>query len=273
MLSNGLFIWATTACKLLRNSRQSEQILERLAADKAEKPEGAEGTDGLEDSLDPLYMEVLKQALIVNNNSSELMLKVLQVIINAYEPISINTVELLLRDNEHIKGFVQNLASVLKGGDPDRLIRVLHPTFRQFITSPTKLNDFSIDAVESHALITLGCLNLLKEFLKYDLLDLAKLYQSIPSNSDIANLSNMLAKRLTPALCYASSYWPYHAASSIKNSEVLRVLQEFLDDNLLHWLELMSLRAQIPVCNEGLARLCIECENWSNIDQEETQVG
>lgn len=260
MLSDGLFIWAATACKLLRATRQPESVLERLVAEKAEG------------SLDPLYMEVLKQALI-NNDASDHMLKVLQVVINAYEPVSISTIQLLLPDNEHIKDFVQHLGSVLKGGDPHRPIRVLHPTFREFIQKSTIPNGFVINPLESHGVVALGCLNLLGAFLKYDLLDQVRAYRVIPRNSDISNLTALLDRQLSPALRYASSYWPYHAATAamFNNSKDVQILRNFIETKLLNWIELMSLRGQLSICIEGLCRLLLGLDSW--IDENKTDDG
>jgi hypothetical protein len=255
--SDGLFIWASTACKLLKSSRKPGRILERFVTEKPER------------LLDVLYMEVLDQALAEKDDAYP-MLNVLQVIINSYEPVSIRTIEFLLPDNEHVDEYVQDLGSVLKDGDPHRPIRVLHPTFREFLSDPTRPGTFAIDPIKSHGVIALGCLDALDQFLKFDILDQVKASNVYPSNTEIPDLDQLLKKQVTPALQYASSYWPYHAAAAVQKQEGIEGLSKFVERKFLNWVELMSLRDQLPNCVQGLHQLKLAFDQRTS-DHIETQ--
>jgi hypothetical protein len=257
--SDGLFIWAATACRLLRNARQPKRILEQFVTEKTES------------ILDALYMEVLHQALI-DRNAPELMLSVLQMIINAYEPISISTIQVLLPENEFVDEYVQDLGSVLKDGDPHRPIRVLHPTFREFILDPVRPNGFAIIPSEAHAAIALGCLVPLEGFLKCDILGQILPHQLIPQNSDIPNLQSQLEDRLSPALRYASLYWPYHAAAAIESMQNFDQFGTIISKKFLNWVELMSLRGKLPACVEGLSMLRLGFDSWVSERQAPREV-
>lgn len=250
MRSDGLFIWAATACRLLRNARQPKRILEQFVTEKTES------------ILDALYMEVLHQALI-DRNAPELMLSVLQVIINVYEPVSISTIQVLLPENEFVDEYVQDLGSVLKDGDPHRPIRVLHPTFREFILDPIRPNGFAINAMEAHSTIASACLGPLEGFLKHDILNQMIGKQLIPRNSDIPDLPSLLEQRMNATQRYASSYWPYHAAEALEKKEGFDEFGRFIETKLLNWVELMSLRGQLLVCVKGLSQLRDAYIQWT----------
>jgi hypothetical protein len=144
--SNGLFIWAATACRLFQNNRQHDVLVELLL-----DPEFA-------NDMDALYLGILKKAL-VDPGAHQNFMGVLQVIIAAVEPISISTIEIYLPHNRLVDAFVQDLASVVKDGDPYRPIHVIHPSFREFLSQSSRANGFLVEPFPSHALLARACLH------------------------------------------------------------------------------------------------------------------
>jgi hypothetical protein len=143
--SNGLFIWAATACRLFQNNRHHDVLVKLLLG-----PEFAS-------DMDALYLGILKKAL-VDPGAYQNFMSVLQVIIVAVEPISISTIEIYLPHNRLVDAFVQDLASVVKDGDPHRPIHVIHPSFREFLTQSSRANGFLVELSSSHALLARACL-------------------------------------------------------------------------------------------------------------------
>ena len=243
--SGGLFIVAATICRMLRLSAQPATLLTKLltADDK--------------DHLDELYLEVLRQA-VWNGGAHEKMMKVLQIIIIAFQPVSINTIAYFLSAKFDVGKLVQDLAAVLKDGHPERPIKVLHPTFREFLSEYDRANGFIITAPSSHALTAVGCLDALEKLLDHDILRLGRDHKLIPRNSNVDNLNKRLSIATTAALRYASSYWAHHVAASLDDSDVWMRTMHFLGTKALNLVELMSWRGDLRGCIQGLSRLRIK---------------
>jgi hypothetical protein len=239
--SGGLFIWAATACRMLKRSRRPAELMTRLLGAK---------TAG---HLDELYLEALRQA-VVDRDAHDLMMSVLQLIIASFQPISISTIEALLPHNTHVDAFVQDLGALLKDGHPERPIFVIHSTFREFIAQADRANGFLVDLPTSHASMAIACIDFLSS-LDYDILGVRGTNEAIPRNVDIENLEVIVNQSVTAAIKYASSYWAHHAIASRTEDEVWRKVLRFLSTKLLAWIELMSWRSNVPGCILGLSQL------------------
>jgi NACHT domain len=228
MQSQGLFIWVSTACQLLRQSRRPAQILHELMDVKSFE------------HLDNLYMEVLQQAL-VDRSSLNALVSVLQVIVTAVEPVSIRTIEAFLPHRESVGLLVQDLSSVVKDGDPDRPLFVLHDTFREFVASP-RANGYTVNSLPAHAEMAVGCLDLLSQFLEYDKFRIGADGLGLEPNSKRPELRSQIEGELSAALKYASSHWAHHSAFALDDQVARETVERFMRTKVLNLAELMSLR-------------------------------
>jgi hypothetical protein len=243
--SGGLFIVAATACKLLRWNAEPAKLLSKLL--HAEK----------KDHLDELYLEVLRQA-VSDPAAHEMMMNVLQIIIVAFQPVSINTIRTFLPSKVEVDAFVQDLGAVLKDGNPDRPIKVLHPTFREFLAEEERANGFLINKFSSHALTAMGCICALEKSLEYDILHLHKKASIIPRNVDVDDLDRKVMTTSTAAIRYAGSYWTYHVIACLEDVDIWRRTLHFLSTKLLNWIEFMSWRGVLGDCIQGISQLRIQ---------------
>ncbi|KAG8825491.1 hypothetical protein FRC18_010263 [Serendipita sp. 400] len=245
--SGGLFLYAATVCRMLEKSRHRPDILKVLSDIGV--------TDKLERQMDILYLSVLKQALI-DKEAGYMMMSVLSMIIVAYQPLSSNTISRFLPENIYVDDFVQDLGGVLKDGHPDRPIKVLHPTFREFVLSnEDRANGFLVDPGISASSLASACISTLEHILEEDLFQLDKPGHLPWRNADIPNLETIVHKFTTPAERYASAFWAHHVATSNLSSELWSTVINFLSQRLLNWVELMSWRGTIGLCIEGISRL------------------
>jgi hypothetical protein len=242
--SGGLFIVAATACRMLRLSSQPAKLLNKLI------------TANSKDHLDELYLEVLRQA-VWNGGAHEKMMSVLQIIIVTFQPVSINTISYFLAAKFDVGKFVQDLGAVLKDGHPERPIKVIHPTFREFLAEFERANGFLVNKPSSHSLTAIGCLDTLEKLLRYDTLGLRSTHRLLPRNCEVENLEKRVNAATTAALRYASSYWAYHVAASQNDPKVWLRALDFLSTKLLNWIELMSWRGSLGDCVQGLSQLRI----------------
>ncbi|KAG8814558.1 hypothetical protein FRC18_001908, partial [Serendipita sp. 400] len=245
--ANGLFLYASTVCSMLETSRRRAEILKILSASQAPQK--------METRMDDLYLSVLRQALF-DEKAAQILMEILCTIIVAFQPISINTISAFLPENHQVEDLVQDLGGVLKDGDPDRPIKVVHPTFREFVLSNReRANGFLVDSPTSHATVANACVNVLEQFLEYDILGVQAEDQLLPRNSDVPFLGQLIEKQTTPAVRYATAYWAHHATDADISLEMWTFIRHFLARQLLCWVELMSWRGNISLCVEGLARI------------------
>lgn len=246
MRSNGLFIWAATACRLFQNNRRPGEILDLLLRSKSA------------DNLDGLYLEILKKALI-DSRAHQSFMNVLQIVISAIEPVSISTIEILLPENQGVNAFIQDLCSVLKDGDPYRPIHVLHPTFREFLTQGTRANGFLVQPSTSHSLLARACLSCLLRGLRYNIIGSRGMTQGDPPMFNDAKarseLESNISRPMLQAMLYAAKYWTHHLLLSVYDQELAGLFGQFLKEKLLNWMELLSICEVVPFGIESISSL------------------
>ncbi|CAG7848296.1 SubName: Full=Related to NACHT and WD40 domain protein-Penicillium marneffei {ECO:0000313/EMBL:CCA73419.1} [Serendipita indica DSM 11827] len=243
--SQGLFIWAATFCRALLQTRLGARLLNNLAH------------QAVTGSIDQLYLDILKQAS-VDKNAEENLTLVLQVIISAFQPVSSNTIRDLLPAVEQVDDLVRDLAGVIKDGHPDRPLKVLHPTFREFIASnEDRANGFLVQINPSHSLLGLACLEVMEYLLKFDMLGISHLGGSIPFNKEVKDIPKAIERHVPMVLRYAASYWAHHIAAAESAWEEWARVASFLRNHLCHWLELMSWRGALDQSLQGLSQLAL----------------
>ncbi|KAG8751727.1 WD_REPEATS_REGION domain-containing protein, partial [Serendipita sp. 396] len=255
--SGGLFLYAATICRLLKDLRRPTLL---RAVTFSGSPQG------LAQRMDELYLSILKQ-VCVDNTLDESFMEVLSMIIMAFQPLSINTISEYLPGNEYVAHTVQSLGAVLKTDGPDHSIKVLHPTFREFLLSDKeRATGFLVNPVESHVKLAYGCIGVLEDLLCCNVIQIDPKLQSTPLNATIPDLGSRLAQYISPAAEYASVFWTHHVeASDPDDSRLLwsRVLR-FLSEMLLNWVELMSWKGEVVRCIDGLSRLHTKAKQISS---------
>jgi hypothetical protein len=239
--SGGLFIWASTACQQLRKTRDANRLLSVLLGQDAK-------------NLDTVYLQALKEAE-KNAGGLSLMMQLLQIVVTAFQPLSTNTIRRLITVTDQVNDLVSDLSAVLKDGHPDIPIKVIHSTFREFIFSnEQRANGFLVDRLSSHMKLAAACISILSE-LRHDILGVLQPHKVFPRNDDVSNLSSMVNSRVGPALRYASTYWADHIVSAPYDTTLWKSLLNFLQNNLLYWLELMSWRSSISSSVRALSKI------------------
>ncbi|KAG8813906.1 hypothetical protein FRC17_001384 [Serendipita sp. 399] len=243
--SDGLFLYAATVCRMLASDRLGR--LQMLSASTA--------PPDIEKKMDELYMSVLDQVEIGRGEDQSIM-DVLSTIVVAFQPISIDTISTFVPSIDEMEDIVGDLSGVLQISKSTHFVKIIHPTFRDFLLSNReRANSYFVDAASSHARMAIACLKTLDPVLGDDLFHVKEAGERPLRNQDITNVDELLDQRTTAAVRYASAYWAHHVAASEVSSALWKVILQFLDQKLLNWIELMSWRSCIPICIEGLARL------------------
>ncbi|THV46068.1 hypothetical protein BGAL_0419g00010 [Botrytis galanthina] len=234
------FIFATTVCRFV-NDRKCGQPKDQLA--KVLKYQGRNQAS----KPDATYLPVLDQLLVGVTLSERTDLlegfkQVVGSIVILASPLSATSLDRLLGVPEGtVDSRTDLLHSVLSiPSRPDHPIRLLHLSFRDFLTDTEKreTNPFWVDEKDTHKKLAIRCIELLSTGvnLKKDICNLRSLEKP---RADIDKQT--IDFHLPSEIQYACQYWVYHlkgSGSSIYDGDQVH---NFLKCHFLHWLESLSL--------------------------------
>ncbi|CCA70259.1 hypothetical protein PIIN_04198 [Serendipita indica DSM 11827] len=250
--ANGLFIWASTACRLLSDETSlspPEIIYDHLISmDQA-------------GDIDDIYRLIFERT---NPKHYPVMHKMLALLLAAFEPLTAADLDDILKHAEihgSAKALVRNLGSVLTEDDTTSQIRFRHPTFVEYLQrcSVTPAvgngNKMHINIGDAHGQAASWCFKCFKsptEGLKFNI---CQVESSFYLNREIPNIDTKVSTFISRNLQYASSHWLYHVAEtddqwrSTLKDELLHAVQF---PYILYWMEILSFSGGVPRAIAGL---------------------
>ncbi|KAF8311319.1 uncharacterized protein EI90DRAFT_3097554 [Cantharellus anzutake] len=236
--AGGLFIWISTVFRYMQHTRRPPmRMLEELldtGANRSKAP--AEG------EMDRLYTRVLEKCDWGNNDFMHDYPIVMGAILIAQQPLSVAAWDAIL--SPHLRSPVhytlEELSPLVSGvGDSHIPIRVLHQSFRDFLTervgpqSPT-LHRFAVDVRRENANVALRCIDILNK----DLSSVESLGLIEEGLSKEAQLPPIAEGTLSEQLYYACRYIVHHLNQVQEPLEVLNgSFHAFLNQQVVHWVE------------------------------------
>ncbi|KAG8792415.1 hypothetical protein FRC12_006188 [Ceratobasidium sp. 428] len=249
--SNGLFIWAQTACRFILGGFDQHKRLGQILA-------GTHIRDSSSD-LDILYTTALRtSALDGADDNMEYTMKCLGVVVvtATRTPLSFSSLARLLGrliPHKVLDRVLHSLSSVLYvDHKQDGVIRVSHPSFMDYITDPSRSKELCVDLEEQNTLLAELCFEVMKKELKFNI---CALETSCLLNSDVPNLDERVRGAIHPHLSYSCLYWSSHVADAQKSAlgDCLRYF--LLGEQLLYWIEALSLLGKLSVALANLLQL------------------
>lgn len=254
-IASGLFIWAATACRYIREgkrfaARRLDTILQ--ARSSALTAPGKH--------LDEIYTTVLKQSIPLEYTDEEreeayyLLRKTLGSMVILLSPLSTLSLSRLLgTKKEDIDQTLNDLHSILDvPNNQSQPLRLHHPSFRDYLLSNKRCKDpdLWVDEKKAHRMLADSCIQLMSISLKQDICDVEA------PGMLVANVEgSRLKQRLPPEVQYACLYWIQHLQkSSIQLCDNNHVHQ-FLQEHLLHWLEALGWMGKVPEGVHAIASL------------------
>jgi WD40 repeat protein len=255
-----LFVYAATVVRYIDTGRTAFSLQELLAEVLAGELHEA----GHRWQLDQLYLQILmKASSSVGLYSDRQRLRVLEIVgalVLLQEPLPADAIARLA---DKPQALVNSLESVLWKSN-DGTVRVFHPSFADFVRDPKRCADlsFPVDkcavtgvsflvlSEEHHHRLALRCLALMNARLQYNIGGLQKPWIS---NDEIENRHDALDHCAPHELRYACKFWVVHLTQAGKpESSLLKMLDSFCREHLLHWIELLSLMRALSVMDEYL---------------------
>ncbi|KIN05290.1 hypothetical protein OIDMADRAFT_51101 [Oidiodendron maius Zn] len=239
-ISCGLFIWASTACRFIREGRRlADKRISLLINDYRS---GA----GPEKQLDEIYITVLKDSIQQGYTEEEkkelldILRDVLGSIVTLFTPLSVKSLAHLLNiPPSHITETLADLHTIFHIPDQtDRPIRPHHPTFHDFLLDKDRCSDLDFWVDENHVHKALGdnCIRLMSKMLKENICGLQS-PGTLVKDVD----PNLIEQCIPPELQYACLYWIQHYRQSGTRLYDGDPVHRFFQQHFLHWLEAVNL--------------------------------
>jgi NACHT domain len=238
--ANGLFIWAATTCRFIREGK-------RFAAKRLNQIliEGSNTVTAPEEHLNEIYTTVLKHSVASEYTDEEKeesygMLKlVLGSIVVLLSPLSVSSLGRLLGvAKDDVELTVVDLHSVLDVPQVSaRPLRLYHPSFRGFLLDSNKCTDsnFWVDGKHAHLVLAKSCIRLMSNSLKQDVFNLGN-----PGILLDEVEKSQIDQIIPPEVQYACLYWIQHVHEGNYPLQDDDEVHQFLQNHLLHWLEALG---------------------------------
>jgi hypothetical protein len=249
--ADGLFIYAATVCRFIGGDGQWSQqnLLDIVLPDagSGQFPEWANDVPSKSPTweLDEIYTQILQRSFngVQDGRDKSQLLQTLKLIVGSFalltKPLPAATLANLLQIRpETVNLRVRHLHSVLNiPQSQDHPIRLLHPSFRDFLVDKDRCSDpnFWVDEKQAHRTLAESCIRLMSASLKQDICG-----QGAPG-ALVADIESSRVKRsLPPEVQYACLYWIQHLQRSGAQLHDDDQVHQFLQVHLLHWLEALG---------------------------------
>ncbi|KAF7982802.1 hypothetical protein HWV62_25725 [Athelia sp. TMB] len=149
---------------------------------------------------------------------------------------------------------LRNLACVLQWSE-GLPVRTLHASFADYLTDPSSCagQPWFINVHKYHSEFTVGCLRVMKRLLRFNICGLET---SHLANKHIREHNkNQMQSTITPALSYSCRFLGDHVELTAQDNVVHREVCEFLLDQFLYWLEVLSLEKHINTASRSLSSI------------------
>ncbi|GAB7336907.1 hypothetical protein MBLNU13_g01183t2 [Cladosporium sp. NU13] len=236
--AQGLFIWAATACKFIRDERHLDVIYTTVLY------ASISGTYSREEQKEAYdYLRLILGSIVVL--FSELSVEALSKLLNL--------------PSEDISDTIAELHSILDIPEElSRPLRLHHDAFRGFLLDATRCKDHEmiVNEQQAHLKLAKGCLEVMSSVLKEDVCD-----QGMPgvlvSDVDSSHIQECLPLEAQ----YACLYWVRHLSKSECELCDNGYIHHFLRSHVLHWTEAMSWMGKTTKAIEAIALLELMVED------------
>ncbi|KAG9091010.1 POC1 centriolar protein A, partial [Ceratobasidium sp. 370] len=256
-MADGLFIWAQTACEFILNTKRSPSARLRTLFQTSQPT-----------TLDTLYTTTIEASMDSDGEDErELIRQCLGAIIvcSKRRPLSISTLCGLLGnrvDEGEMESVVRSLGAVLYTDSKDGgAVRVYHPSFADYMTSPARSKRFCVDIPKLNSKLAEGCLETMSAQLRFNICGIGSSYMR---NKDMPSLEKSVEKAIKDGLRYSCEYWTNHLVEAEEDASISPggdLLSQILDGpRILYWVETLSLIGKLDTALPSLRDLNRWCE-------------
>ncbi|CAG7846632.1 Uncharacterized WD repeat-containing protein alr3466 [Serendipita indica DSM 11827] len=250
--ANGLFIWASTACRMITsetNLTSPDSIYDRLVS--------MDQTGAIDD----LYSLVFERT---KPEHCAVMYKMLALLLAVYEPLTVNDLDDMLKHagvDGSAKALVRNLGSVLTEDATTSVIQFRHPTLVEYLRRCSNTpaidsrNRVYVDIANAHGQVVSWCLKRFRSRTEGLRFNICQIESSFYLNREIPDIDTKASRFISRRLRYASFHWLFHMAETNDNwrSTFTNELQHTIQHpHVFYWMEVLSFTGGVPRAIAGL---------------------
>ncbi|KAA6415622.1 MAG: hypothetical protein FRX48_00338 [Lasallia pustulata] len=254
-IASGLFIWAATACRFIQEVEKGFLISERLAA-ILQIGSSVVGQQP-EKYLNEIYATVLRHSIPAKGSEEEkekflsMLRDILGSIVTLLSPLSIHSLSRLLNFQPgKVDDCLEDLHAILDiSRDHTRLLRLHHPSFRDFLLKNDRCNDsnFWVDEKPANETLAARCIQLMSTSLKENICGVTT------PGTLVADIQRSRVEQCLPLeVQYACLHWVKHLRRSDAQLRDNYYVYQFLQTHTLHWLEALGWMQKI---SEGILEI------------------
>ncbi|CAE6438464.1 unnamed protein product [Rhizoctonia solani] len=251
--SGGLFVYAAGLVRYIRSGKRFANPHQRLRELLSLAHEATKKYVEIDALYTSILASIFEEARMDQTEADDVKL-VLRAVLNAQEPISIETVAALagVDDTQRVRLALLPLRSVLHQSEQTGLVSTLGHSFTDFMFDHERSGSYFCDPGEHSQLIVQQCFAIMKEQLRFNI---CQLESSTLLDDQVHNIRSGVQRRISSTLAYACRNWASHLTSAPKSDDLLRVLGEFLTYRLLFWIEVLSLRQELQIGVDSLLKV------------------
>ena len=256
-----LFQWASVACHYITDPPRglnSQHCIQRLLhptdSKKAARP------------LDAVYTTVLEKFDMDDEDVRNNFRSVMGQILGAFEPLSIDALDMLcglsvfggVDSKTSVCDIVKEMGSLLSNVSPSSssLVAPVHTSFRDFLVDSNRSGKFYVDLDIAHGQLAYATLRTMQTMLHFNICEIET---SHCLNNEVPDLDNRIKAFIPSALSYACRFWADHLGHvSDFDVELFSCLRDLMEVKFLFWLEVLSIRGEMPIATTALLSL----ETW-----------
>ncbi|GAB1525297.1 hypothetical protein RhiTH_008455 [Rhizoctonia solani] len=157
-----------------------------------------------------------------------------------------------LDDVERVQIALQPLRSVLHVSDHSELVTTLHTSFPDYMFDKKRSGRFHCEKVSYGRFLAERCFIILKRQLRFNI---CAIKSSYTHNDEISGIEEIIHKNVSEDLFYASRFWIDHLTQTEITDDLITIVQNFLSQKLLFWMEVLSLKKCLNTGIAGMTRL------------------
>ncbi|KAM0426326.1 hypothetical protein ACHAPT_008366 [Fusarium lateritium] len=239
--SHGLFIHAATVCMFIQEADiLAEERLTSLLDNES-------SSTTAERALDHVYSTVLEQLLVTrlnideSNSLRQLFCHIVGSIVTLSATMTVSDLARILTLPEvRVRSLIDRLHSVLDvppPEQPERAVRLIHPSFRDFLLDPlrNRSETFFVGAQEAHGYLLNCCFSTMETELRRNMCDFE---EPATRTQDVSKLE--VNKKIHWPTQYACRYWVYHLGQAYIGHSELDKVAKFFQKSFLFWLETLA---------------------------------
>ncbi|KAF8671524.1 WD40 repeat-like protein [Rhizoctonia solani] len=223
------------------------------------------------EDIDGLYTVILKAAFDDTKLEEEElndMSLVLNTVICAKQPLTINALAgiLKLEDVGQAHAALRPLWSVLHIVQSTMIVTTLHASFPDYLLDSTRSGGWKwhCNPIIHNHILARRCFEYIRD--SEPQFNICELESSCLIDEEVPDLDVRIQEAIPIELYYACRYWPDHTESSQSHSAsaLVPLLEQFMERNLLLWMEVLNLKRGMDV---GPGQLVV-AKQWSIVSNK-----